>query len=94
MNKKLKDNTLESLPNIGKTFAQKLREIGIKDKTNFLKQDPYKIFDKLRKKEPALCRCALAGIVGASKGVKWYSITKKTAKEYEKRHPNHKWDKC
>lgn len=86
---------LESLPNIGKTTAGKLRLIGITSKEEFLERDPYKVFEELRKKvDPTLCRCALAGIVGAKKGVPWHKITKDSAKEYEKRHPRHIWGKC
>ncbi|MEW5900508.1 MAG: helix-hairpin-helix domain-containing protein [Acidobacteriota bacterium] len=88
-------DSLESLPNIGETTARKLRQIGITSKKEFLKRDPYGIFDELREKvDPTLCRCALAGIVGAKKGVPWHKITKDSAKEYEKRHPRHVWGKC
>jgi uroporphyrinogen-III synthase len=89
------DDSLRSLPNIGPTTAAKLRQIGITTKKEFIRRDPYKVFDELRKKvDPTLCRCALAGIVGARKGVPWHAITKKSAKEYEKRHPKHVWGKC
>jgi len=89
------DDSLKSLPNIGKTTAAKLAQIGITSKKQFLRRDPYKVFDELRKKvDPTLCRCALAGIVGAKKGVAWHQITKKSAKEYEKKHPRHVWGKC
>jgi nucleotidyltransferase/DNA polymerase involved in DNA repair len=86
---------LIDLPNIGKTTAAKLERIGIKTKEDFLKRDPYDVFHKLRKKvDPTLCRCALAGIVGAKTGQPWHVITKHTAEEYEKRHPRHKWGPC
>ena len=92
---KREGNSVASLPNIGKTTAEKLRVIGIQTKDEFLRRDPYEIFDALRKKvDPTLCRCALASIVGAKKGVPWHKITKESAKEYEKRHPRHKWGKC
>ncbi|MFA6548402.1 MAG: helix-hairpin-helix domain-containing protein [Candidatus Margulisiibacteriota bacterium] len=95
MVKKTSDNSLESLPNIGKVIAGKLRKIGIKDKADFLKRDPFKVFDTLLKEcDPTLCRCALASVVGASVGAPWHAITKKTALEYSKRHPRHKWGKC
>jgi len=89
------DDSLRSLPNIGPTTAAKLGQIGITSKKEFLKRDPYRVFDDLRKKvDPTLCRCALAGIVGAKKGVRWHTITKESAKEYEKKHPRHAWGKC
>ena len=88
-------DALESLPNIGKTTARKLGQLGITSKKEFLKRDPYEMFDELRKKvDPTLCRCALAGIVGAKTGRPWHEITKDTAKEYVKRHPRHKWGPC
>jgi hypothetical protein len=88
-------DSLRSLPNIGPTTAAKLSQIGIHTKKEFLRRDPYKVFDELRKKvDPTLCRCALAGIVGAKKGVRWHRITKESAKEYEKKHPRHVWGKC
>ena len=86
---------LTDLPNIGKTTAAKLEKIGIRTKEDFLKRDPYDVFHKLRTKvDPTLCRCALAGIVGAKKGVRWHTITKESAKKYEKKHPRHVWGKC
>lgn len=95
MKKKSTDNSLKSLPNIGPVIAEKLKRIGIKDKADFLKRDPFDVFDMLLKKcDPTLCRCALASIVGANLGVVWHEITKKTAKEYSKRHPEHEWGKC
>lgn len=88
-------DSLESLPNIGKITADKLRRIGIPSKQEFLKRDPYKVFDELREKvDPTLCRCVLASIVGARKGARWHKITKDTAREYQKKHPSHVWGKC
>jgi hypothetical protein len=87
--------SLLSLPNMGKVTAAKLARIGIATKEEFLKRDPYEVFDELRARvDPTLCRCALAGIVGAKKGIPWHKITKDSAKEYEKRHPLHKWGPC
>lgn len=86
---------VNSLPNIGKDTAAKLEKIGITTAEKFLARDPYLIFEKLRKKvDPTLCRCALAGIVGAKRGVRWHTITKQAAREYEKRHPRHRWGPC
>jgi len=86
---------LTELPNIGKTTAAKLEKIGIRTTEDFLKRDPYDVFHKLRTKvDPTLCRCALAGIVGAKTGEPWHVITKNTAEEYKKRHPRHTWGPC
>jgi len=86
---------LTGLPNIGKTTAAKLEKIGIKTPEDFLARDPYEVFHELRQKvDPTLCRCALAGIIGAKTGKPWHKITKKTAAEYERRHPGHRWGPC
>jgi len=94
MKKKLK-NKIESLPNIGPVTAEKLKKIGFTTADDFLKQDPYEIFEILRREvDPTLCRCTLAVIVGASEGKPWHLITNKSAREYERRHPYHRWGKC
>ena len=90
-----KSGSLRSLPNIGAVTEKKLNMIGIFSKEDFLHRDPYEVFDVLRREvDPTLCRCALAGIVGARLGAPWHKITKATAREYEKRHPGHVWGKC
>jgi len=86
---------LGSLPNIGKVTERKLNAIGIFRREEFLRRDPYAVFHELRRKvDPTLCRCALAGIVGAKLGLPWHQVTKASAREYERRHPGHTWGKC
>jgi len=86
---------LQSLPNIGKIIAKKINKINIKSAEDFLKRDPYDVFDELLiKVDPTLCRCVLASLVGAKNNEKWYTVTKTSAKNYEKMHPNHKWINC
>lgn len=90
----MKDD-LEDLQNVGKVIAKKLKGIGIKGKSDFLKQDPYEIFNKLKKKDPSLCRCALASIVGAKEKKKWPEVRAKVSKKFEKRFPKTKFkDMC
>jgi hypothetical protein len=87
--------SLRSLPNIGRVSEAKLKRIGISSRDEFLRRDPYEIFDELRRKvDPTLCRCALASIVGAKLGLPWHQVTKASAREYEKRHPGHEWGPC
>ena len=87
--------SLRSLPNIGAVSEKKLNQIGIFNADEFLCRDPYEVFEELRQKvDPTLCRCALAGIVGAKLGLPWHQVTKATAREFEKRHPDHIWGKC
>ena len=90
-----KPEKLTDLPNIGKVTAEKLNRIGIKDQRDFLKRDPYRVYERLLKEvDPTLCRCVLASLVGAKTGKRWHRITKQTAGEYEKRHPAHRWGPC
>jgi hypothetical protein len=90
-----KTASLRQLANIGPVFEKKLNRIGIFSKEDFLGRDPYEVFDDLRQHvDPTLCRCALASVVGANLGQPWHRITKVTAREYEKRHPDHRWGKC
>ncbi len=49
---------------------------------DFLKRDPYEIFQELRAKvDPTLCQSALAGIVGASRGVRWHLVSRESAED-------------
>ena len=93
--KKQESASLRSLANIGSVTEKKLNQIGIFSRQEFLARDPYEVFATLREKvDPTLCRCALALVVGAKRGLPWHQITKVTAREYEKRHPGHQWGKC
>lgn len=85
---------LTTLPNIGKVIAGKLETIGIRTAEDFLVQDPYNVFEKLLKKDPTLCRCALSSVVGAHRGIKWNLVMKEAVAEFEKTHPGYKWGKC
>ena len=90
-----KTASLRHLANIGPVTEKKLKLIGIFSKEDFLRRDPYEVFDTLRREvDPTLCRCALASIVGAKLGQPWHRITKASAREYERRHPGHIWGPC
>lgn len=93
--KKRKSVSLRSLINIGLVTEKKLNQIGIFSREEFLAHDPYEVFAALRRDvDPTLCRCALALLVGAKLGQPWHLITKASAREYEKHHPDHLWGKC
>lgn len=86
---------LTDLPNIGRVTAEKLGKIGLTTVDEFLARDPYEVFDELLARvDPTLCRCALACIVGAGKGRPWHQVTGDSAREYDRRHPGHKWGPC
>lgn len=95
MRKESPSRSLLSLPNIGRVSERKLKAIGIRSREEFLRRDPYEIFDELRRKvDPTLCRCALALIVGARLGLPWHQVTRASAHEYERRHRGHVWGPC
>jgi hypothetical protein len=86
------DKSLTCLINIGKATANKLERVGICTKEDFLSRDPYEVFTLLLNKvDPMLCRCMLATLVGAHKGIPWHMLTKQAAKEYQRRYPDHNW---
>jgi uroporphyrinogen-III synthase len=92
MRKTKSEHSLTCLVNIGNVTAKKLERIGIYTKEDFLSRDPYEVYTLLLENvDPSLCRCMLASLVGAKKGVPWHTITKKTAEEYQKRNPDHHW---
>ena len=82
---------LTALPNIGKVTAAKLREISIGTAEEFLARDPYEVFAALLEKDPTLCRCALSGIVGAHRGLKWNLVMEEAVAEFSRRRPSHNW---
>jgi hypothetical protein len=83
---------LTKLLNIWPTSAEALKKIWITTPEEFLAHDPYEIFYQLKTKvDPTLCRCALAGIVGAKEGKKRNTLHKTAAKEFEKRYPDMQW---
>ncbi|MEW6535326.1 MAG: TfoX/Sxy family DNA transformation protein [Candidatus Auribacterota bacterium] len=84
---------LTTLHNIGKVTAEKLEQIGIHTAEEFLERNPYDVFDELLEKvDPTLCKCALAGIVGAYHNTKWNFIQNEAVATFEKRHPKHVWN--
>ena len=85
-----------TLINIGPKISERLHDIGITSVEEFLSSDPYEVFFRLKaKSKGSLCRCALASIVGAYKGVVWHKITHETAREFDKRYPENVWkNKC
>lgn len=82
---------LTNLINIGPKIAERIEELGIKTSDDFLSRDPFEVFNEMQKRDPSLCRCALASIVGASTGITWHKIHKKAAGEFDKRYPGHEW---
>ena len=77
------------LPNIWPKIADNLIKIWIATPEEFLAQDPYEVFHQLKMKvDPNLCRCALASIIGAYKGIKRNLIREEAIKTYGQRYPD------
>ena len=77
------------LPNIWPKIADNLIKIWIATPEEFLAQDPYEVFHQLKiRVDPSLCRCALAGIIGAHKGIRRNLIREEAVKTYEQRYPD------
>lgn len=92
---KKQSNSLRSLVNVGKVTEHKLQAIGIFTKEQFLSQDPYEVFMRLKTEiDPTLCRCALACIIGAHAGVPWPAIRKEAVAEFDRRFPDADLWKC
>jgi hypothetical protein len=86
-------NDVEGLLNIGPGCANYLKQISIYNKEDFLKKDPFDIFDELLKINPTLGKPFLASLVGAKENIPWFLILDDVAKKYEKSHPHHQWVK-
>lgn len=62
---------LMSLPNIGKTMANHLCNIGIRSSDEFKKKNPEKLWEKLKKSDTksTICKAHLKALVAAHRGV-------------------------
>ncbi|MFH1047783.1 MAG: TfoX/Sxy family DNA transformation protein [Patescibacteria group bacterium] len=90
-----KNHSLTSLINIGPKIASLIEQTGVTTVEQFEHSDPYQIFAQMLKREPDLCRCVLASLVGARAGVKWPTFHKEAAAEFDRRYPKHHWNnKC
>jgi len=66
---------LESLPNIGKVLAGRLRAAGIATDTALLALGDAAAFDRLRATLPAdACTHTRLALAGAVRGVRWHSL--------------------
>lgn len=84
---------LRELINIGPGVEKQLYLVGIKTKDEFLKYEPFEIFNKMLKINPTLPKPMLASLVGAKENVLWYLIIKDVVDDFEKKYPSHKWTK-
>jgi len=72
--------TLEDMPNIGKTIADKLRAVGITTPAELQKVGSKKALLRLRERDPGACASQLYALEGAIQGIRWHYLT-----DYEKR---------
>ena len=79
---------LEDMPNIGKTVADKLREVGITTPAELQKIGSKEALLRLRERDSGACLSMLCGLEGAIQGIRWHYLTdyeKQELKEFHKK---------
>jgi Pathogenicity locus len=73
---------LEDLPNVGKSIATDLRELGIRDVAQLKHKDPYELYDRLNRKtglrhDPCLLDTFIAAVrfVEGGPAKPWWAFT-------------------
>lgn len=72
---------LEKLPNIGKTLADKLIEVGINTSDDLYNTGSERAFIKLNTIDNSVCINTLYALEGAVQGIRWHGLDKLTKKE-------------
>ena len=70
------DASLESMPNIGKVVASRLREAGVSAPEDLVRIGSVEAACRLARARPEdpPCRSMLSGLEGAIRGVRWHAI--------------------
>ena len=77
---------LTDLPNIGRTVADKLIEVGIADGETLHRLGSREAFLKLRAVDEGACLSMLCGLEGAIRGVRWHDLDEATKRELKAFH--------
>ncbi len=75
------ENTLSSLPNIGKVLANKLLEAGIESPEQLRTLGSSAAFIRLKTIDPTVCYNMLCAIEGAIQNCRWHSLDKDKKQE-------------
>ncbi|MBN1181737.1 MAG: TfoX/Sxy family protein [Bacteroidales bacterium] len=75
------NSELEKLPNIGKTLAEKLINIGIKTSGELIESQSEDVFIRLNTIDETACINILYAIEGAIQGIRWHNLDKSRKEE-------------
>jgi DNA transformation protein len=82
--KKFRDHimqTIESLPNIGKTLAEKLEKVGISSPEELKEVGSENALLRIRKIDSSGCYNMLCALEGAIQGIRWHGLSKERKAE-------------
>lgn len=65
---------LSSLPNIGKTLEEQLKQVGITTIDSFKKIGSKQAWLKIRNIDPSACYHRLCGLEGAIESIRWHDL--------------------
>lgn len=74
-------NHLTQLPNIGKTVAEKLNQVGITTPKELLEIGSEQAFIRIQTIDPTACLSMLQGLEGAVQGIRWHHLPKERKEE-------------
>ena len=71
----MNSNNLTTLPNIGKTLSEKLRDVGIETPEALLTAGSENAFIRLKTVDADACFSELCALEGAVQGIRWHDLT-------------------
>lgn len=74
-------NTLTALPNIGKTLARQLEEVGIPTEEELRRVGSREAWVRILARDPSACLSRLSALEGALRGVRWHNLTPEVKSE-------------
>lgn len=73
--------TLQSLPNIGKSLAEKLEKVGINSPEELKNTGSEKALLRIREIDQSGCYNMLCALEGAIRGIRWHGLSKERKEE-------------
>jgi DNA transformation protein len=68
------NNRLTTLPNIGKTLSEKLRDVGVETPEDLLSAGSENAFIRLKTVDNGACFSELCALEGAIQGIRWHDL--------------------
>ncbi|WP_411676293.1 TfoX/Sxy family protein [Caproicibacter sp.] len=81
--------TLEAMPNIGKTVGQQLRRAGVETPEQLREIGSREAWLRIQGFDPSACYNRLCALEGAVQGIRWHGLSeedKKALKEFYREH--------